>query len=338
MCQVPYLVVLFVLWCCGKFYDVTTTEWHQCLTTVPSCRSRGPWGPGPPLPQEFFLIMQFSGNFKGKTPILSKFWVQGPPIGVKTPLGHPDQNPGSAPGNFLLPQRKQKVYILHMWKRPQPSNPFLLAFCDVMLFVTSQRKNDVNFQNSPCFTLTPTPTGVRDVSLNIKPQKNRIESIDTHVSCLCIYRWHFGKTHAKTPLERHLLLCKKPKGQFHKFCWLKIVFCFWDKCKEVACFLCPLALLGKRFILETPGAGGFKLGQTMDAKNQFESPRACLVKNTPAISGRNLWFSRFSFLIFQKDFFGWRRTSPEFKNNQLSPETAKIIWRWFEIANSLVVL
>ncbi len=42
--------------------------------------------------------MQFSGNFKGKTPILSKFWVQGPP-GVTT-VGPPDQNPGSTPGVF----------------------------------------------------------------------------------------------------------------------------------------------------------------------------------------------------------------------------------------------
>ena len=33
-------------------------------------------------------IMQFSSNCKGKTPILSKFWAQGPP----------DQNPGSGPG------------------------------------------------------------------------------------------------------------------------------------------------------------------------------------------------------------------------------------------------
>ena len=40
--------------------------------------------------------MQFSGNYKGKNPILSKFWAQVPP-GVKTRLGPPDQNPGFAP-------------------------------------------------------------------------------------------------------------------------------------------------------------------------------------------------------------------------------------------------
>ena len=35
-------------------------------------------GAGPLCPKSF-LIVQFSGNFKGKPPILSKFWVQGPP-------------------------------------------------------------------------------------------------------------------------------------------------------------------------------------------------------------------------------------------------------------------
>ena len=46
-------------------------------------------GVRPPLPQNFFKIVQFSGNSKGKPPILSKFWAQGPPLGVKTPLGSP---------------------------------------------------------------------------------------------------------------------------------------------------------------------------------------------------------------------------------------------------------
>ncbi len=37
-------------------------------------------------------------QFQGKTPILSKFWAQGPPpLGVTTLLCPPDQNPGSAP-------------------------------------------------------------------------------------------------------------------------------------------------------------------------------------------------------------------------------------------------
>ena len=43
--------------------------------------------------------MQFSGNFKGKIPILSKFWAQGPPWGQNS-AGPPDQNPGSAPGQI----------------------------------------------------------------------------------------------------------------------------------------------------------------------------------------------------------------------------------------------
>ncbi len=40
-------------------------------------------GGSPPCLQDFFKIMQFSGNFRGKTPILSKFWPQGPPWGQK---------------------------------------------------------------------------------------------------------------------------------------------------------------------------------------------------------------------------------------------------------------
>ncbi len=48
--------------------------------------SRGPWGPGSPspLPQDLVKIMQFSGNFKGKTPMLSKSWAQD--LRVKTKL------------------------------------------------------------------------------------------------------------------------------------------------------------------------------------------------------------------------------------------------------------
>ncbi len=34
--------------------------------------------PGGPCPQDLFKIMQFSGNFDGKTPVVSTFWAQGP--------------------------------------------------------------------------------------------------------------------------------------------------------------------------------------------------------------------------------------------------------------------
>ena len=40
-----------------------------------------------------------------KTPIFSKFWAQGPSLGVKTLLGPPDQNPGSAPA-FIVRVRQ----------------------------------------------------------------------------------------------------------------------------------------------------------------------------------------------------------------------------------------
>ncbi len=56
----------------------------------------GPGGPSRPLPTRFFKTMQLSGNFKGKHLFLANFGLRAP-SGVKTPLGPPDQNPGSAP-------------------------------------------------------------------------------------------------------------------------------------------------------------------------------------------------------------------------------------------------
>ena len=41
---------------------------------------------GPPCPQDFFKIMQFSGNCKEKPPILNNFRALGHPLWVKTPL------------------------------------------------------------------------------------------------------------------------------------------------------------------------------------------------------------------------------------------------------------
>ncbi len=46
--------------------------------------------------------MQFSGNFKEKTPHFEQIFGSGLPLGVKTPLGPPDQNPGSAPDPDLV--------------------------------------------------------------------------------------------------------------------------------------------------------------------------------------------------------------------------------------------
>ena len=53
-----------------------TTNNIFCVTC--SLVDPGGLGAWPPLPPDFFKIMQFSGNFKGKTPILSKLWAQGP--------------------------------------------------------------------------------------------------------------------------------------------------------------------------------------------------------------------------------------------------------------------
>ena len=75
----------------------------QDLVQVSSGSRGGPGGLGPLAPQDFCKIMQFSGNFQGRTNILSKVWAQGP-SGVKTPLGPPDQNPGFTPDSELSVQ------------------------------------------------------------------------------------------------------------------------------------------------------------------------------------------------------------------------------------------
>ncbi len=80
---------------------------------------------GPPCPKDFFKIMQFSGNFKGKAPILSKFWAQPPPsLGSKLPV---DQNPGSAPDvhKYLCGDKWTLAFCVFCpsrWFRPRPGN------------------------------------------------------------------------------------------------------------------------------------------------------------------------------------------------------------------------
>ena len=53
------------------------------LLTNTTSGSRRPWGPEPPCPcpQDFFKIMQFSGNCQGNPLILSKFCAQASPGG-----------------------------------------------------------------------------------------------------------------------------------------------------------------------------------------------------------------------------------------------------------------
>ncbi len=65
--------------------------------SISSCGSRGPGGLSPPCPQDFFKIIQFSGNFKEKKPYFEQMLGSGPPLGSKLRWGAPDQNPGSAP-------------------------------------------------------------------------------------------------------------------------------------------------------------------------------------------------------------------------------------------------
>ncbi len=60
--------------------------------------------------------MQFSGNFKGKTLILSKFWAQGPLLGVKL-RWPPDQNPGSAPAVSLSGISQHRFVCCKLFQR-----------------------------------------------------------------------------------------------------------------------------------------------------------------------------------------------------------------------------
>ena len=66
--------------------------WFLTLCCIALADPGGGPGARPPCPQNFFKIMQFSGNFwenpqgKTKTSILSKYWDQPP---LKTPLAPP---------------------------------------------------------------------------------------------------------------------------------------------------------------------------------------------------------------------------------------------------------
>ena len=63
---------------------VPTVSYVLALLVCSVCTggSRGPWRPEPQK-FRFFQNHAVFRQFKGKTPILSKFWVQGPPLGSK---------------------------------------------------------------------------------------------------------------------------------------------------------------------------------------------------------------------------------------------------------------
>ncbi len=65
---------------------------HDTFIVLSQLSLADPGGPGPPCPQDFFKIMQFSSNFKGRPTILSKFWAQPP-----TPRGQNSAAPGKNP-------------------------------------------------------------------------------------------------------------------------------------------------------------------------------------------------------------------------------------------------
>ena len=89
-----------------------TTSVHRVFLQK---RIQGPDPPFPLPPRFFFQIMQFSGNFKGKTPVLSKFWAQAP-LGVKIPLPKswiracPFSDKKCIQDAFALPEFEKKGY------------------------------------------------------------------------------------------------------------------------------------------------------------------------------------------------------------------------------------
>ncbi len=56
---------------------------HSGMTTCPVADPGGSGGPGPPCPQDFFKIMQFSGNSKGKPLFWANFGLSPPLLGSK---------------------------------------------------------------------------------------------------------------------------------------------------------------------------------------------------------------------------------------------------------------
>ncbi len=80
--------------CCG---------WHtgrtclHCVSEAVVDPGGGSGGLAPPCPQDFFKIMQCSGNFKEKNPILGNFLLRAVPPYGQNSTRPPYQSPGSAP-------------------------------------------------------------------------------------------------------------------------------------------------------------------------------------------------------------------------------------------------
>ncbi len=98
-------------------FGVTQGGVKQRCRRVCSSRSRGPWGPGAPLAPRISLNHAVFRQFWGKNPCLEQILGSGSPLEVKTPLGPPDQNPGSAPGletlelqNYFFKGREVKIW------------------------------------------------------------------------------------------------------------------------------------------------------------------------------------------------------------------------------------
>ncbi len=82
-------------------------QWRQSVLSQRHCGPRALAGPGGTLPARtpltsrfFSKALQFSGNFEENPLFWANFGLRAP-LGVKTLLGPPDQNPGSAPAGLV---------------------------------------------------------------------------------------------------------------------------------------------------------------------------------------------------------------------------------------------
>ncbi len=83
--------------------------------------------PGPPCPQYFFKIRQFSVNCRGNPPILSNFGLRAR-LGLKLCWAPSDQNPGYTPRKVICDVRPSKTLITPLvFSKCYITNPQLLS-------------------------------------------------------------------------------------------------------------------------------------------------------------------------------------------------------------------
>ncbi len=78
----------------------------QTRSRIPAADPGGPGGPGPLAPKISSKSCSFQAILREKPLFRAKFGLKAP-LGVKTLLGSPDPNPGSALGFLQIPSHSQ---------------------------------------------------------------------------------------------------------------------------------------------------------------------------------------------------------------------------------------